>query len=102
MWLRPRVPLVAGETPTPPLECLVTAADSASGVAVVVDPARATFVNGDLTIALHRAPVGEWTCLDAAATGERARHRPGAGATLGHDRPGGTLAPDLAARAARG
>ena len=69
VWLRPRVPLVAGETPTP-LECLVAAADSASGVAVVVDPARATFVNGDLTIALHRAPVGEWICLDAAATGE--------------------------------
>ncbi len=70
VWLRPRVPLVAGESPTPPLECLVTAADSASGVAVVVDPARATFVNGDLTIALHRPPVGEWMCLDAAATGE--------------------------------
>jgi hypothetical protein len=68
-WLRLRVPLVAGETP-PPLQCLVTAADSASGVAVVVDAARATFVNGDLTIALHRAPVGEWICLDAAATGE--------------------------------
>jgi hypothetical protein len=65
-----RVPLVAGETPTPPLECLVAAADSASGVAVAVDPARATFVNGDLTIALHRAPVGEWMCLDAATTGE--------------------------------
>jgi acyl-Coa thioesterase superfamily protein/acyl-CoA thioesterase superfamily protein len=69
VWLRPRVPLVAGEPPTP-LECLVAAADSASGVAVVVDPARATFVNGDLTIALHRAPAGEWICLDAAATGE--------------------------------
>jgi acyl-CoA thioesterase len=69
-WLRPRVPLVGGETPTSALECLVTAADSASGVAVVVDPARATFVNGDLTIALHRAPVGEWICLDAAVTGE--------------------------------
>ena len=69
VWLRPRVPLVAGEAPTP-LECLVAAADSASGVAVVVDSARATFVNGDLTIALHRAPVGEWMCLDAAATGE--------------------------------
>jgi hypothetical protein len=68
-WLRLRVPLVAGET-TPPLECLVAAADSASGVAVVVDPARATFVNGDLTIALHRAPAGEWMCLDAATTGE--------------------------------
>lgn len=70
IWLRLRVPLIAGETPTPALECLVVAADSASGVAVVVDPARATFVNGDLTIALHRAPVGEWVCLDAAATGE--------------------------------
>jgi hypothetical protein len=69
IWLRPRVPLVAGETPTP-LECLVTTADSASGVAVVMDPTRATFVNGDLTIALHRTPVGEWTCLDAASTGE--------------------------------
>ncbi len=69
-WLRLRVPLVAGETPTPPLECLVAAADSASGVAVAVDPARATFVNGDLTIALHRIPAGEWICLDAATTGE--------------------------------
>lgn len=68
-WLRLRVPLVAGETPTP-LECLVTVADSASGIAVALDPARATFVNGDLTIALHRLPVGEWTCLDAATTAE--------------------------------
>jgi Thioesterase-like superfamily len=70
VWLRPRVALVAGEAPTP-LECLVTAADSASGVAVAVDPHTTTFVNGDLTIALHRTPVGEWTCLDAATTGER-------------------------------
>jgi len=37
-------------------------------LAVAVDPARATFVNADLTIALHRLPVGEWTCLDAATT----------------------------------
>jgi hypothetical protein len=70
VWLRPRVALIAGESTTP-LECLVVAADSASGVAVVVDPMTATFVNGDLTIALHRAPAGEWTCLDAATTGER-------------------------------
>ena len=70
VWVRLRVPLVDGETPTPPLEGLVAAADSASGVAVVVDPALTTFVNGDLTIALHRRPVGEWVCLDAATTGE--------------------------------
>jgi hypothetical protein len=60
---------VAGET-TSPLESLVAVADSASGLAVIVDPARVTFVNGDLTIALHRVPAGEWTCLDAATTGE--------------------------------
>ena len=76
-WLRLRVPLVAGETPTPPLESLVACADSASGVAVSVDPARATFVNADLTIALQRAPTGEWMCLDAATTGEA----PGIGLT---------------------
>jgi hypothetical protein len=64
------VPLVA-ETITSALESLVAVADSASGIAVVVDPAQATFVNGDLTIALHRTPVGEWTCLDAATVGER-------------------------------
>ena len=69
VWLRPRVPLVAGEAASP-LESLVTVADSASGVAVAVDPARTTFVNGDLTIALHRAPAGEWICLDAATTAE--------------------------------
>jgi acyl-Coa thioesterase superfamily protein/acyl-CoA thioesterase superfamily protein len=68
-WLRLRVPLVANETATP-LECLVAVADSASGIAVAVDPSRATFVNADLTIALHRLPVGEWTCLDAATTAE--------------------------------
>jgi Thioesterase-like superfamily len=76
-WLRLRVPLVAGETPTPPIESLVACADSASGVAVSVDPARATFVNADLTIALQRAPTGEWMCLDAATTGEA----PGIGLT---------------------
>jgi hypothetical protein len=70
-WLRLRVPLVAGETPTPPLECLVAIADSASGIAVAVDRARATFVNADLTIALRRLPAGEWMCLDAPATAER-------------------------------
>jgi hypothetical protein len=68
-WLRLRVSLVAGEAPTP-LQSLATIADSASGIALTVDPRHVTFVNGDLTIALHRAPVGEWICLDAATTGE--------------------------------
>jgi hypothetical protein len=59
------------ETPTPPLQCLVAAADSAR-VSVGSIPARATFVNGDLTIALQRAPIGEWIYLDAAPLACRA------------------------------
>ena len=69
IWFRPRVPLVAGESPTP-LQRLVIVADSASGVGVVLDKDRHSWVNADLTLVLHRAPAGEWMCLDAATTAE--------------------------------
>jgi hypothetical protein len=68
-WLRARVPLVAGEHPSP-LQRLLIAADSASGVGVVLDHERYSWVNADLTVAVHRAPEGEWVCLDAATTAE--------------------------------
>jgi hypothetical protein len=68
-WMRPRVPLVAGEVASA-LQSLVVVADSASGLAVVLDPARHSWVNADLTVVLHRHPVGEWFCLDAATTAE--------------------------------
>jgi len=68
-WMRPRVPLVAGEVPSP-LQRLLVAADSASGLAVVLDHTRYTFVNADLTVAVHRALQGEWLCLDAATVAE--------------------------------
>jgi acyl-CoA thioesterase len=45
-------------------------ADSASGIAVVLEHARYTFVNADLTVAIHRSPEGEWLCLDAATVAE--------------------------------
>lgn len=64
-WLRMRVPLVAGETPSP-LQRVMTAADSGNGVSMVLDLRTHTFVNPDLTVYLHRLPVGEWVCLDAA------------------------------------
>lgn len=63
-WVRPRVPLLPGE-PLSPLQRLMIAADSGNGVAVVLDTARWTFVNADLTVALHRLPAGEWIGLDA-------------------------------------
>jgi hypothetical protein len=69
LWMRPRVPLVAGESSSP-LQWLVIVADSASGVAVVIDHARHTFVNADLTVAVHRLPDDEWICLDAATVAE--------------------------------
>src|SRR5439155_1215154 len=68
-WMRPRVPLVAGEVPSP-LQRLLIAADSASGLAVVLDHTRYTFVNADLTVAVHRRLEGEWLCLDAATVAE--------------------------------
>lgn len=70
MWLRPRVALVPGEAPSP-LQRVMIAADSGNGVAVVLDPARYTFMNADLTVSLHRSPDGDWVCLDAMTRVER-------------------------------
>src|SRR5262249_13147136 len=68
-WMRPRVPLLPDEPPSS-LQRLLIVADSASGLAVVVDPAQHTFVNADLTVAVHRAPESEWLGLDAATVAE--------------------------------
>jgi len=68
-WMRPRVALVEGERASP-LQRLLVVADSASGLAVVLDPARHTFVNADLTVAVHRLPAGDWLGLDAATVAE--------------------------------
>jgi hypothetical protein len=68
-WMRPRVALFDAE-PISPLQRLMTAVDSSSGVAVVLDPAHHTFVNADLTVAVHRPPEGEWIGLDTATVVE--------------------------------
>jgi len=63
-WMRMRVPLVAGEK-TAPLDRVLVAADSGNGVSNVLDFGSHLFVNPDLTVHLHRHPVGEWVCIDA-------------------------------------
>lgn len=68
-WMRMRVPLVAGEEPTP-LQRVVCAADSGGGISKVLDIDRYTFMNADLSIHLHREAAGEWICLDARTTPE--------------------------------
>ncbi|WP_405135394.1 thioesterase family protein [Nocardia sp. NBC_01388] len=69
-WIRLRHPIVAGTTPSP-LERTLAAADSGNGVSAVLDWDRYVFINTDLTVTLHREPVGEWVCLDAATYPER-------------------------------
>ncbi|MEQ9222749.1 MAG: thioesterase family protein [Salinisphaeraceae bacterium] len=64
-WMRMRVPLVAGEAPSP-LQRVVVAADSGNGVSLLLDVRHFTFVNPDLTVYLHRMPRGEWVALEAS------------------------------------
>jgi len=66
-WLRQRVPLVAGEEPTP-MQRLMVAADCANGVGAPLDISEWLFVNTELTVHVHRPPAGEWIGVRAATT----------------------------------
>lgn len=64
-WIRLKVPVVAGEAPTP-LARVMAAADFGNGVSWVLHRDDGwQFINPDLTVYLHRLPVGEWVCLEA-------------------------------------
>ena len=64
VWMRSRVPVVAGE-PLSPLGRVLIVADSGNGVSAALDWRRFLFINVDLSVHLHRLPAGEWVCLDA-------------------------------------
>ena len=64
VWMRSRVPLTAGEAISP-LGRMLVVADSGNGVSATLDWRRFLFINVDLTVHLHRLPIGEWVCLDA-------------------------------------
>ncbi|MFF2731545.1 thioesterase family protein [Streptomyces sp. NPDC058008] len=68
-WVRQRVGLVGGEQDTP-LTRALTVADSSWAVAFELDHHAGLVINTDITLALHRDPVGEWLCLrsDTAAS----------------------------------
>jgi hypothetical protein len=65
-WIRLAVPVVADEAPTP-LQRVLAAADFGNGISRLVDFTQLLFINPDLTVHLHRLPVDEWVCLDAAS-----------------------------------
>jgi Acyl-CoA thioesterase C-terminal domain/Acyl-CoA thioesterase N-terminal domain len=69
VWMRMAVPLLPGEEPTP-LQRVLAAADSGNGVSAALDWSKYLFINVDLTVHLHRMPLGEWVCLDAVTLPE--------------------------------
>lgn len=64
VWVRLRVPVVAGEEPSP-AQRAAAAADFGNGVSSELDFAEYQFINPDLTVYLTRPPVDEWVCLEA-------------------------------------
>jgi hypothetical protein len=85
-WIRLRVPLVEGEETTP-LSRVAAAADFGNGVSWVLNRTDGySFINPDLTIYLHRHPVGEWVCLEA--TTEVQPHGVGLAESLLYDEQG--------------
>jgi hypothetical protein len=63
-WIRLRFPVVQGENASP-LQRVAAAADFGNGISGLGEMQQLLFINPDLTIHLHRLPVGEWICLDA-------------------------------------
>ena len=64
-WTRLRHPLVPDEAPSP-LQRVLAVADSGNGISSELDLTQWLFINPELTVHLHREPVGEWVCLDAS------------------------------------
>ncbi len=65
VWIRLRVPTVAGEAPTG-AQRAVAAADFGNGVSAGLPYDDYTFINPDLTVHFVRPPVGEWIGMRAA------------------------------------
>lgn len=64
-WTRSRVALVDGEEPSA-FQRTAIVADSGSGVSQGVDHRRWLAINVELTLSVHRDPIGEWIHLDAS------------------------------------
>ena len=71
MWIRLVVPIVAGEVVSP-FQRVAAASDFGNGVAAAFDRGRYSCINPDLTVTLHRLPVGTWVGLDSSTFPEHA------------------------------
>ncbi|MEW2518368.1 thioesterase family protein [Actinacidiphila alni] len=64
VWVRPRLPLVAGEA-TSGTQQAVLVADGASGLSAALDFRTHLFSNLDIVLSFLRPPSGPWVALDA-------------------------------------
>jgi hypothetical protein len=64
VWMRLRVPVVAGEATSPAMRAAAVA-DFGNGVSSELEMGVWRFINPDLTVHLARPPDGEWINLDA-------------------------------------
>lgn len=64
-WARSRIPVLAGEEPTPMMRTLLVA-DSGSGLGAALPPSGFIFINVDLTVVTERDQAGEWLLLEAS------------------------------------
>ena len=64
MWMRLRVPIVAGEKVSP-AQRAVTLSDFSNAIGSFLPMTTHTYLNADLTVNLHRMPEGEWVCVDS-------------------------------------
>ena len=64
LWARLVTPIVAGETTSGVMRCAALA-DFGNGISGIFPMEEYLFINPDLTVYLHRDPLGGWLCLDA-------------------------------------
>lgn len=67
VWMRPRLPLIAGE-PRRTLDAALIVADAANGISGELPMREWMFVPPSLSVALQRYPHDEWILLDARTT----------------------------------
>jgi hypothetical protein len=67
-WMR-SVPLLPDETPSP-FQRICPLADCGNAISRNAEPTKLAFINSDLTVLLHRPPVGEWLGMDSVSRWE--------------------------------
>ncbi len=68
-WIRIPVPFVAGEETTPLVRMAATS-DFGNALGHIRAGDGIGFINADITLYLHRMPLGEWICLDSQSAGQ--------------------------------